>query len=204
VQSSTSTFNLLYNAVSMPTNLALPRPSSLSATPNTTVLFADQDGRMVQNEPPRDNSAQFSLDEVGAVLTFTTPKTFAVGEIIPPGAWEFQFWTSGTSDSQATLKLEFGYCASSCTLKTTIINSDAGWNPTIAGGSSGVATQKGAFTTTSATTLPAGGPYQLYFSISVQNPGSFNLLYGSAATPTNVATPFVIPNSHSIEKGSLW
>ena len=166
----------------------------MRVVPNTAVLFVDQDGTLKQSEPFANSSSQFDLSKTGAMLTFATPKKFAAGQVISPGAWEFQFWTGGSPNSHATLKLEFGYCSSSCTVKTPIINSNAGWNPTIAGGLAGVVTSKGAFTTTSPTILPPGGPYQLYLSMTVQNPGALSLLYGSAITPTNIATPVVLPD----------
>jgi hypothetical protein len=194
VQSATTVFNLLYNSLTQSSNVALPRPSSLTAAPNSSVLFVNG-GNLQSAKPTGSSPSLFSLKTKNNALTLASARTFAAGEVIPPGAWEFQFWSDGSAtDPYAEVQLEFGYCSSSCTVKYKIIDPTSSfWKPRVLPQSSGAAVAGGAFTTTSSTTLPPGGPYQLYLIATVSSPQPFNLLYGSAGTPTNLATPFVTP-----------
>ena len=168
----------------------------LSGTPpraNSSVLFLGR-GRTLSNALPKPQaSAKFNLALAGSSLTSWSPQTYPVGTTIPAGAWEFQFWTDGESGT-AELALEFGYCnPADCTKRTPIIAAGSTWTPTVAAGALGAADAHGAFTTTSPTSLPAGGPHAIYWTVAVVKPAPFNLLYGSASTPTNLATPFVQP-----------
>ncbi len=141
--------------------------------------------------PANGTASRFSLATEGAILTSESAQTYPAGVVIPAGAWEFQFWTDGDAGS-AKLALEFGYSTPSGT-RVPIISSTAGWTPHVTAGALGAADAAGAFTTTSPTTLPPGGPYRLYWAVTVAKAGAFNLLYGSKSAPTNLATPFVQP-----------
>jgi hypothetical protein len=54
-------------------------------------------------------------------------------------------------------------------------------------------------TRSAAVTLPAGGPYQLYATLTVRQPGDFDLIFGSASAATNLATPFPQPSTSGWE-----
>jgi hypothetical protein len=185
--------DLLYNTGSDSTNIALPRPSSEPATPRTSVMFARPGKGFDTSMPAAGPATKLSLAEAGNTATFTTGPALNPGTVVPAGAWEFQYWTDGGTGS-ATLDLQAGYCSNDCTQRYPIIDSAAGWQPAVAADSAGAADPGGAFTTTSATQLPAsGGPYRLYWMVTVQSPGPFSLLYDSAGAPTNLATPLALP-----------
>ena len=158
---------------------------------NSPVLFLES-GRALSNAMPASQTpAKFSLEKMGNTLTSWSSRTYSAGTVIPPGAWEFQFWTDDGS-GMAQLDMEFGYCnPADCTKRTPIIASGSGWTPMVAAESLGAADSRGAFTTTSATNLPARGPYSIYWTLKVVKPASFNLIYGSASAAANLATPFV-------------
>jgi hypothetical protein len=75
--------------------------------------------------------------------------------------------------------------------RSPIIASNSEWTPIVGAGGLGAAEAHGAFATTSATNLPSGGPYRVYWTLKVVKTGPFNLLYGSTSAATNLATPFV-------------
>lgn len=159
--------------------------------PNSSVLFLHRSDTLNNRLPEHSPVSKFNLSVPGATLTFNNDQTFQGGTVIPAGAWEFQFWSDGDTGS-AKLGLEFGYTESSGD-RHPIIRAVNGWTPTIMAAALGAAEAKGAYTTTTATILPPGGPYQLYLAIVVIEPGHFNLLYDSASAPTNLATPFLQP-----------
>jgi hypothetical protein len=186
-------FNLLFNSGSESANLAVPRPSSDPAVPQTSVTFAQGDGRLSIRQPATGKSSALSLASAGNTATFWTRQALAPGAVIPAGAWEFQYWTDG-SGSSATLDLQAGYCDAGCTDRVPIIGPSAGWQPTVTAGAEGAASSGGAFTTGSPTVLPSsGGPYHLYWTVTVATPGNFNLRYGSDSAPTNLASPLLLP-----------
>ena len=123
-------------------------------------------------------------------------RTFPSGTVIPAGTWEFQFWTDDGGGT-AQLALEFGYCSRDCAERAPLIAPGSGWTPSVTPGAMGAADAHGAFTTTSSTTLPAGGPYRLYWTLKVVKAGAFNLLYDAVPAPSNLATPMVLPVSSS-------
>jgi hypothetical protein len=186
-------FNLLFNSGSASANLAVPRPSSDPAVPQTSVTFAQGGGRLSVSRPATGTPSTLSLASAGNTATFRTRQALAPGAVIPAGAWEFQYWTDGTGSS-ATLDLQAGYCNDGCTNRVPIIGPSAGWQPTVTAGAEGAASPGGAFTTDSPTVLPSsGGPYHLYWTVTVATPGNFNLRYGSASAPTNLASPLLLP-----------
>lgn len=186
-------FNLLFNSGSESANLAVPRPSFDPAVPQTSVTFAQGDGRLSIRQPATGKSSTLSLASAGNTATFWTRQALAPGAVIPAGAWEFQYWTDG-SGSSATLDLQAGYCNAGCTDQVPIIGPSAGWQPTVTAGAEGAASSGGAFTTDSPTVLPSsGGPYHLYWTVTVAAPGNFNLRYGSDSAPTNLASPLLLP-----------
>jgi hypothetical protein len=186
--------SLLSGTGSDSTNVAVPRPSSEPATPRTSVVFA-QPGMGSGTGPPAGPTARrFSLARPGNTVTFSTGQVLRPGTVVPAGPWEFQYWTDGTG-GPATLGLQAGYCSQGCTERYPIVGSSAGWQATVAAGAEGAADPGGAFTTTSPTQLPAsGGPYRLYWTVTVESPGAFNLLYDSAGAPTSLATPLALPS----------
>ncbi|MPZ84306.1 MAG: hypothetical protein GEV28_29480 [Actinophytocola sp.] len=185
-------FNLLYNADRASTNLALPRNSADPARARSSVVFPGRGARLAARQPNAQAPATFGLDRRGGTATFTTDPVLRAGDVIPEGAWQFQYWTDGT-DGSATVNLQAGYCTGACTDRHPVIDSGAGWQATVSAGARGAATPGGAFTTTSPTPLPStGGPYRLYWTVTVDAPAGFDLLYDSASTATNVATPLLI------------
>jgi len=187
-------FNLNYNSGTHSANIAIPRPSTLPAPkPNASVFFAHNQGKMGTHLPTASTPTTFNLGAAGAARTFVSGKTYPAETVIPADAYGFQYWTDGTSGS-AVLNLQFGYClAPHCTGQKPIISANQNWTPTITAGAKGAANPYGAFTTRDSTTLPPGGPYNLYWTATVKTPAPLDLLYGSASAPTNLATPFVQP-----------
>jgi len=90
------------------------------------------------------------------------------------------------------VSVQAGYCSDGCTRRTPITGATG--QPTIAAGARGAADPQGAFTTTTPTALPGtGGPFHLYWTLTVDTPGPFHLLYDSRGAATNLATPAVMP-----------
>jgi hypothetical protein len=172
--------------------VGVPYLKMLSGQPpraNSSVLFLGSGRTLGNTMPGSKTAAKFSLAKTGAALTSWSPQTYPAGTVIPAGAWEFQFWSDGDSGT-AQVALEFGYCnASDCSRRTPILETTAD----VRAGALGAADAHGAFTTTSATNLPADAPHALYWALKVVKPAPFNLLYGSASAATNLATPFVQP-----------
>ncbi len=167
--------------------------SGKAPQPNRSVLFPHKENALTNIMPNAGTATKFGLAKAGATLASWTAPAYPAGTVIPAGAWEFQFWTDGTSGT-AQLALEFGYCTvPNCTGRTPVIAANSGWTPNITAAALGAADAQGAFTTTSATTLPSGGPYRLYWTWKVVKPAPFNLLYDSRSAPTNLATPFLKP-----------
>lgn len=186
-------YNLLYGAGKTSTNLAVPRPSSEPAGARSPVLFAQRGNRLGTALPAASSPASLSLAQPGNTATFISGPALHAGVTVPAGAWQFQYWTGGSGQS-ATVSLQTGYCAGSCTRRTPIIAPTAGWQATVQAGARGAADPGGAFTTTAPTQLPAsGGPYHLYWTVTVTAPGNFGLRYDAAQAPTNVATPLLMP-----------
>lgn len=186
-------FNLLYDTGSDSTNMALPRPSSDPAVTRSSVMFSHRGNRLSARTPSAVPPAKFGLDRLGSTTTFTSAPVLHAGEEIPAGAWEFQYWTEGGAGS-AKVGLQAGYCSDDCRRRTPVIDSTAGWQPTLVAGARGAADPGGAFTTTEATALPrSGGPFRLYWTLTVERAGSFDLLYDSASAATNMATPLSRP-----------
>jgi hypothetical protein len=166
---------------------------SMTAQPRSSVLFPRRDQTLDPNLPSDATPATFSLSAVGASLLVRTAQTLPARTIIPAGAFQFQFWGDGEGDT-AKVALELGYCnANDCSGRVPIINKAAGWTPSIHAGARGAVDPDGAFVTTAPTRLPDGGPYRLYFSLTVDQPGRFNLLYDAAMAATNVATTVLLP-----------
>jgi hypothetical protein len=175
----------------------------MAAQPRSSVFFPRRDQTLAPDLPANASPATFSLATVGASLSVLTAQTLAAGTMIPAGAFQFQFWTDGDG-AKAKLALELGYCAADdCSDRVPIIDKAAGWTPSIAAGARGAVDPGGAFVTTDPTMLPVGGPsrqYRLYFTVTVEEPGRFNLLYDAATTATNVATTVLLPHGDSLFK----
>lgn len=134
---------------------------------------------------PKGSTRSFSLSAADSSLTSVSARTFASGTVIPAGNYKFEPFTSGRA-GRAAVTIEFGYCEpTGCTHRAPIINRDA-WRESLPADDPGAT---GTFTTSSATTLPAGGPYSLYLVVRVTSPGDFNLEYNSGSTSTNIAIP---------------
>lgn len=188
---SPSAFHLLYGTAADSTNMATPRPSSRPVTANSSVLFL-QPGQRISTDVPQRGMGQtrkLSLDRSGATTTFWTREALPAGQPIPAGAWQFQYWADGRSGT-AKVSLQAGYCDSGCTHRTPLTGPAGTWTPTVAAGARGSAVPGGAHTTTTAQDLPStGGPYHLYWTVTVETPGQFDLLYGVPGAATNIATP---------------
>ena len=186
-------FNLRFNSGSASASLAVPRPSSDPAVPRTSVMFARGGGRLSVGRPASGRYSTLSLARAGNTATFWTRQALAPGDMVPAGAWEFQYWTDGNGSS-AKLDLQAGYCNEGCTHRVPIIGPSAGWQPTVTAGAKGAASPGGAFTTKFPTVLPLSrSPYHLYWTVTVATPGNFDLRYGSASAPTNLASPLLLP-----------
>ncbi|HEY7047805.1 MAG TPA: hypothetical protein VH373_11335 [Jatrophihabitantaceae bacterium] len=194
--------DLQYGTASKSTNLALPRPSSQPpARVDSPVVFAGRGGRLSPDIPAGAGPAELSLARAGNAATFVSTPSLRAGTVVPAGAWEFQYWTRASGKvadpSPATVDLEVGYCGGACRDRTPIIGAAAGWRSTPAAGAQGAADPGGAFTTVTPTQLPSsGGPFRMYWTVKVVSPGDVDLLYDSARTATNVATPLPMPASH--------
>jgi hypothetical protein len=193
---SAGSFNLDYDSTTTETNLAIPRPSALPApSAQSPVLFLHQ-GSGLDASMPTGQATTMSLATSGASQTWVSSANYPAGTVIPGGRYLFQAWTDGTRGAAtAQLGLEFGYClASDCAANKHAIVRSSRWDPTVTSGSLGDQLDPNGLSsvsTSTATTLPSGGPYELYFTVSVLSPGSFNLLFDSANAPTNLATPFL-------------
>lgn len=188
---SAAGFNLLYGAGNASANVAIPRPSSQHPSAHSSVLFAAPGDRLSTSIPRASSPAMLGLGKPGATSTFWSRTPLRAGQVIPAGSWEFQHWTDG-HDGTATLNLQAGYCNDGCTSRVPL--TDPTWRTTVAAGSRGADTPGGAYTTTSPAQLPStGGPYHLYWTVTVDQAGPFNLLFDAAQAPTNVATPLLLP-----------
>jgi hypothetical protein len=194
---SAGSFDLLYGSGSESTNLAMPRTSSEPAPPmRSSVLFARSGARLNTSRPAGQASQSLDLSRRGATATFTSVPVLRAGDVVPAGAWDFQYWASGSGS--ATLDLQAGYCNAACTDRIPIIGPGSGWRAAVGAGTAGATDPGGAFTTTAATSLPAsGGPYRLYWTVTVANPANVELGYDSAHSPTNVATPLPLATDRS-------
>ncbi|MQB01444.1 MAG: hypothetical protein GEU78_14325 [Actinobacteria bacterium] len=145
------------------------------------------DVRHMAIDSPTDTTPHLlPLDTVGRVYRWATADTFPGGTVIPPGIFTWNFYSDGSSDLSATLRLEFGYCTNndSCfeSERVPIIPQSA-WARNVPSNAYG---QRASHTTTKPWTLPSGGPYRLYFLIKVETAPTttFNILYDALAYPS--------------------
>ena len=159
----------------------------------SSVLFLQDNNALQNNQPSAGQPHTFALSNTGASLLFTSTQTLKAGMSLPAGTGEFQFWTDGNGHRAAKIGVNFGYCTgseSSCQHHTVIKSMDL----FVPSNAKSAVMPDGAFTTTSDTTLPkSSGPYRLYVQLTVERGATFNLLYGSTNTPTNLATPVLLP-----------
>lgn len=200
VVTSPGAFNLDVDSSTAETNLAIPRPSTIpTPAAQSPMLFLGAGQSADPAAPTGSAASSMSLTTAGAGSTWTSARTYPAGTVVPAGRYDFQAWTDGAAGASAQLGLEFGYCAAGNCAATRhpILAASNGWTPTVSSDSAGQYDPAGlsARTKSSATTLPSGGPYQLYFTVTVRQPGNFDLLFGSASAATNLATPFLQPTN---------
>lgn len=190
-------FNLEYDTTATETNLAIPRPSTLPVpSAQSPVLFLHNGNGLDTSMPGGQATSMMSLGTLGASETWMSSANYPAGTVIPGGRYLFQAWTDGARGAAtAQLGLEFGYClASDCASSKHAIVHPSKWDPTVTSGSLGDQLSPNGLSSVSTSTpitLPSGGPYDLYVTVSVLQPGPFNLLFDSAGEPTNLATPFL-------------
>jgi hypothetical protein len=92
-------FGLRFNAAAASTNLAIPRPSSDPMVPRTSVMFARGGQGLSTSQPPTGVPSTLSLAKAGNTATFWTRQALTPGDLIPAGAWQFQYWTDGNGSS---------------------------------------------------------------------------------------------------------
>ncbi|HEY1835516.1 MAG TPA: hypothetical protein VGG13_01715 [Candidatus Saccharimonadales bacterium] len=156
----------------------------------SSVLFLQGNGTLETRQPSAGGAHSLALSNKGTSLTFATNQILKSGTSLPAGTGEFQFWTDGASNKSAKLGINFGYCSGNSCEHRRVIRSLSFW---VHGNEKGAVTPGGAFTTRSNVTLPTkGGPYHLYARVVVESGSPFNLLYGSANTATNLATPVLL------------
>ena len=155
----------------------------------SSVLFLQPDGSLRNSQPTGNQPDRLALAS-GARVTFVSRQTLSGGTSLPAGAGEFQFWTDGASGDSAEVEVTFGYCSGNgCPHRTAV---DA-MRFVVHGAANGAATPGGAFTTKKDAMLPHKGRYHLYVQVAAETDAPFDLLYGSHAAPTNLATPVLLP-----------
>jgi hypothetical protein len=178
------------------------------------VYYAHTDNNMDQVSPSSNTgNSSFSLATTGNSITWITSnqEAFPGGTVIPAGNYDWQYYTDSTSAYSATVSLTVGYCtAGTCSTSEVPITN---WSQTVIGGNSsgtglGFVSQN---ITSSATTLPSGGPYDIYITATVTSPssGALDVLYNSgpqgggdtsdASYPTNLGIPAPIQQPHLVE-----
>lgn len=198
--------NVIGTTVPAALNVLSDIDNNVPVSVHKSVLFAQPGGVMGVAQPTGSSASSMDLSTTGNTSVFVSPTSIPGGTTIPAGTYEFQYWT-GPGTGTATLKLNLGYCQGDTCANRVRISPPNGqhWEPVIAPGAAGAAVPDGALTTTAATTLPAGGPYHLYWSVQVLSPGQFSLNYGGGGAATNIATPIlfdevtgaVVPLAHN-------
>jgi hypothetical protein len=161
-------------------------------TPRSSVLFLQPGHRLSAGQPPQrpapPGTSRFWLGNANRSATFTTGPVLSGGDVLPSGASDLQFYTSGTPAQSATINVSLGYCQQACSDRHPLASTTV----QVPGGASAAASAHGAFALPGGITLPGTGSYRLYVTVSVVTPGGFSLLYGGDHA-TNLATPILLP-----------
>jgi hypothetical protein len=175
-------------------------------------------GSAMTEVSPSSSSGGLSVSLMNSgSTTWTIPnyQAYPAGTVIPAGTYTLNYYTDGTNSTSATVNIEVGYCtAHSCS--STRVPITSGWSQSVVGGlnttsAPGAVSQ---FTTTTATTLPSGGPYDIYMTVTVVNPAgsTLDLLYNtgptgpgdsSMTTPANLAIPVPVVTPSLVQAGSF-
>ena len=147
-------------------------------------LYSSVGQGLSPNFPLVSTQGTFALSP-GASLTSVSSNTFRSGTVIPAGEYKFEPWTDGSGGSDV-LTIDAGYCTPpSCANPVSFLRnpgqanngspssgspgsgspgSGSLWTVNVGAGDPGITNT---FTTSSPTRLPAGGPYNIYFTSAI-------------------------------------
>lgn len=182
------------------------------------VWYWTSSGAMTEVSPSgSSNELTFSLTSSSNSTTWTIPnyQAYPAGTVIPAGTYALNYYTDGSSSTSATVAIEAGYCTAG-SRSSTHVPITSGWSQSVVGGLN-TTSAPGAvsrFDTTSATTLPSGGPYDIYVKVTVTNPAgsTLDLLYNTGPTgggdssmsfPANLAIPVPAVPPSKVQSGSF-
>ena len=169
------------------------RPQPVYANPVAFYLHGSGTSYTMDSTVPTAGGLKFSMNTPGQSQTWASTATYPAGSVIPAGTWTFNYWITANGSDSLTALQAIGYSADGCATQVPI----DGWTQNYTNGNAQVSTS----TTAYATTLPAGGPYVLCWTVTVVTISAkqtISLSYDSALKQTNLGTPTIVVPDRSL------